>query len=229
MTELIIYAAIACVVCFMLYIVLGKDSGGPTDPPSFLSVKPSGTAAESGVQPKEYIAPLDPEFSGPAGTGLTAIAQADREFSPKEFLEGAKGAYAMILEGYAEGDKDTLGSLLAAPVLEAYCAAIDAREAKGLTQTTDLARLISSKIIAADKSGKIASISVEFDAELASALTDAEGAVVEGDLDLLSRVTEVWTFERAFVSSDPNWLLVSVAEAGEDTFGSAPDFTPDAS
>jgi predicted lipid-binding transport protein (Tim44 family) len=57
-----------------------------------------------------------------------------------------------------------------------------------------------------------------------SALLNEKGEVVEGDLDMLNSVQEVFTFERVLGSDNPNWVLIGVEEAGEDTLGSAPDF-----
>ncbi len=222
MSDLILYAAIAGVLCLMLYFVLGKDVGESPDTQSPLMPRePSGGVGE----PK--MVQLDPQFNGPAGAGLSQIAQMDGDFSPAQFINGAAAAYSMILEAYAEGDKATLEGLLDDPVFKSYSAAIDAREAAGQTQSTDLARLISHKISFAERAGSAARIGVEFDAEMTAAIYDAQGELVEGDPDLLSRVTEVWTFERNLKSSDLNWLLSSVQEVGEDTPGSAPDFTPE--
>ena len=140
--------------------------------------------------------------------GLSEIMTIDREFSPSRFLDGAKGAYGMILEAFAEGDRGLLKDLLSASVYEVYDAAITAREEQSLTQVTDLAR-----------------VSVRYEAELSSALLDADGHVVEGDPDLLSGVSEVWTFERKFKSKDPNWLLCDVAPSEGDALEADP--TPD--
>jgi predicted lipid-binding transport protein (Tim44 family) len=110
----------------------------------------------------------------------------------------------------------------------AYAEAIAAREASALTQTTDLARLIRADFIAASRDDATGRISVEYEADIAAAMMDKEGAVVDGDLDTLARVTEIWAYERRLRSPEPDWKLISVTEAGEDTFGSAPDFTPKA-
>lgn len=222
MSDLILFAAIAGVLCLMLYFVLGKDVGEPPETQSPLVPKePSATF----VEPK--IVQLDPQFEGPAKAGLSQIVNMDSNFSPAQFLDGAGAAYSMILDAYAEGDQASLEGLLADPVFKAYSAAIDEREAAGQTQSTDLARIISHKIVMAERDGTVARIGVKFDAEMTAAIFDSQGELVDGDPDLLSRVTEVWTFERNLKSSDPNWLLSSVQEAGEDTPGSALDFTPE--
>ncbi len=222
MLEVIIYFVMAAVVCAMLYMVLGKQVGEPPETP--LGFPEPGA-------PKEQAEPRNERrskhYDGDAGDGLSAIANADNGFDPDMFIDNAKAAYGMILEAYADGDKETLEMLLAADMNEAYVAAIEAREVRGVTQTTDLARIISANYIDASADGKTASITVEYDAEIASAIINSEGETVEGDLDRLARVSELWTYNRNLGSKNPNWLLVSVEEAGEDTLGSAPDFKSD--
>lgn len=218
MNEVILYAAIATLVCVMLYSVLGKTTGqgseDAVDPLKFMS----------GEKDQEKAAIVHDE-SDMGIPGLSEIMTIDREFSPSRFLDGAKGAYGMILEAFAEGDRGLLKDLLSASVYDVYDAAITAREEQSLTQVTDLARLKGAEIISAEKDGAMARVSVRYEAELSSALLDADGHVVEGDPDLLSGVSEVWTFERKFKSKDPNWLLSDVAPSEGDALEADP--TPD--
>ena len=44
--------------------------------------------------------------------GLEAIVQAEPNFDPRAFVEGAKGAYEAIVIAFAKGDRKTLRSLL---------------------------------------------------------------------------------------------------------------------
>lgn len=222
MTEVIIYFIMAAVVCTVLYMVLGKQVGQPPETP-LMGAEPKARDVASEI--KE--ARRSRHFDGPAGEGLSAIAQVDSSFDPDTFLDNAKAAYSMILEGYAEGDKETLEMLLAPDMNAAYVVAIDERDARGVTQTTDLARIIRADFISAEQAGKTASVTVEYEAEIASAIVNAQGELVDGDPDRLARVTELWTYSRDAGNKSQNWTLISVEEAGEDTFGSAPDFTPD--
>ena len=73
--------------------------------------------------------------------------------------------------------------------------------------------------------GKMARIEVLYESELTSALMDKEGNVVQGDPDILSSVSEVWTFERNVKSSDMNWRLSDVAPSEGDALEADP--TPD--
>jgi len=215
MYEVILYAAIATIVCVMLYTVLGKSVGqGPES-------KFDAEKAIKNFQNKDNkVVQLD-KPSGPP-TGLEAIVQADANFSPAYFMDGAKAAYSMILEAFAAGDKPQLESLLTPDVYSAYESAIDAREAEELTQVTDLGRLRKAMIKEAVLEGKIARIEVLYESELTSALMDKEGNVVQGDPDVLSSVSEVWTFERNVKSSDVNWRLSDVASSEGDDLGADP-------
>lgn len=140
-------------------------------------------------------------------------------------MDGAKAAYSMILEAFAAGDKDQLESLLTPDVYTTYLEAIEAREADGLTQVTDLGRLRKAMIKEAVLDGKMARIEVLYESELTSALMDKEGNVVQGDPDILSSISEIWTFERNVKSSDMNWRLSDVAPSEGDALDADP--TPD--
>ena len=131
MYEVILYAAIATIVCVMLYTVLGKSVG--QGPESGFDVE---KALKDASANKNKVVQLDAAQSPP--TGLEAIAAADSNFSPAYFMDGAKAAYSMILEAYAAGDREQLESLLTADVYKVYGQAIDARETDELTQVTDL-------------------------------------------------------------------------------------------
>ena len=214
MYEVILYAAIATIVCVMLYTVLGKSVGqGPE----------SGVDAEkmlsgNGNEPA-IVAPVN-EAEVPSG--LDAIARMDAGFSPAVFITGAKAAYSIILEAFAAGDREQLKSLLTPDVYGVYAQAVEDREAQNLTQVTDLGRLRKAAIQDSELNGKIATISVLYDAELTSALMDAEGNIVQGDPDILSSISEVWTFERDLKSSDLNWRLSDVAPNEGDELAADP-------
>lgn len=226
MTELMIFAAIAFAFCAMLYAVLGKEVGESPDKKFLDDAFGEGSGQDQNAAAEE-AAQTAAIYGGPAGAGLTEIAKGDGGFNEGQFMDGAKAAYSMILEYYADGNIEELRPLLSLDVYDAYAAGISDRDAQGFTQTTDMARLMSAEIVAATRDNNIGRIDVRFVAELASALMDNEGTIVEGDLDFLSEVDEVWSFERELGQDDPSWKLAGVVEQGEDTLGSAPDIAPD--
>jgi predicted lipid-binding transport protein (Tim44 family) len=52
--------------------------------------------------------------------GLEKVARADRSFDVREFLEGAKMAYEMIVTAFAQGDRKVLKPLLSRDVYEGF-------------------------------------------------------------------------------------------------------------
>ncbi len=229
MQAIILYAILTVIVGAMLYSVLGKNVGhGPQK-----AINPKDMLDKMGIDTKAEPKPQD--FAGPAAKGLEKISASDPNFSLPDFLDGAKGAYGMILEAFADADKDLLADLLTDDVRDSYFAAIDALADKGLKQVTDLARLIKAEVVSAERNGRVGIIRVAYHAELATALTDKDDNVVKGDLDMLSRVREIWSYERDLKSKNPNWKLAGVEPHTSDNTDAkdakdakdGPDHSPD--
>lgn len=215
--QILFFAAVAVFLGVRLYMTLGKPTGRspeeharemreqaarrPAD-----QAKPAPRAAGSEAEP----AAVARHYAGPAGEGLTLIAEIDRNFDPETFVQGARAAYKMIVEAYAKGDREALEPLLGPRVFEAYSGSISEREQKGHTQTTELERLRESEIVEASLNDNRAKVKVRFVAELATETRDEQGERVSGDLAQLKTVSEVWSFERDVTSSDPNWKLTGV-------------------
>lgn len=209
--EIVILAMIAAFLGLRLYSVLGRRAEHEEEsiPHRF----------DSGENQKEEDAPrnvtqLQPrqpsQLDGlmPAvERGVRAIASADPSFDILNFLEGAKGAYGMVLEAFWSGDKETLRELCDDDVYASFSAAIDAREAAGHTLDNKLIRIEDYKIKAAELDGRMARVSVLFIADIAAVTRDKDGNVVAGSLDDAVESRDVWTFSRDVKSSTPDWIL----------------------
>lgn len=199
MPEVLILAAITIFVLFRLYIALGRDDGPPdgrTRPEPGSVPQP---AAEPVQAPSPVLAPEpeeEPHFTGPAAGGLEEIYHADKSFSPRGFLQGARAAYELIVEAFADGNRGELRPMLDDDVYEAWDAAIARREADG-SQPWRLLRIKRADIESAELDGDIARVTVRYEAEL-------------GDGERVKTAREIWTFMRNVTSSDPNWLLDDV-------------------
>ena len=215
MFDVMIYAALATVVVVVFYSVLGKQTGFGGVPEE--EVDPTDFGMED---PNRKPAPMpDPEI---ARLGLSGITKLDPSFSISHFMSGATAAYSMILEAFANGDRDLLKNLLTPDTYSVYDEAITAREAAGQTQVTDLGRLRKASIKAAKTEGSMGYISVLYEADLTSALRDAEGNLVLGDPDVLSSVSEVWEYERDLKGTDQNWRLANVEPSEGDALEADP-------
>ena len=152
-------------------------------------------------------------LGSPAAVGLQAIAAQDKSFDPQHFLTGARAAYEMIVTAFADGDRRALKNLLSKEVHDGFEAAIRERESQGHRAETRFVSIDTCEIIGAELRGKIAQITLRFVSQLISVTRDRSGKVVDGNLDKVSEVTDVWTFARDVSSRDPNWKLVAT-EAG---------------
>lgn len=148
-----------------------------------------------------------------AAQKLQAVAQADRSFDPKHFLNGAKAAYEMIVTAFAEGDRKTLKSLLSREVFDSFSAAIGDREKAGDSVEFKFVGISSSEVIDAEIAGKTINITIKFISDLITATRNRAGEVIEGDPTTIRDVTDVWTFSRDLNARDPNWRLVATGSA----------------
>jgi len=228
----IIFLALAVFIFLRLRSVLGQRTGRerpPYDPYSArepvrpatekVVALPNRTAEAAAPKPAEPVAPGErwkgtAEAGTPLAAGLDAVAAADSDFDPKHFVTGARTAYEMIVNAYAEGDRRTLKNLLAREVYDGFDAAISEREKRGETVENRFVSIDESDITAAEMRGRTAQITVKFHSKLVSATRDKNGNVIDGNAEKVTDVTDVWTFARDASSRDPNWKLVAT-EAGQ--------------
>lgn len=145
----------------------------------------------------------------PLAAGLTQIRLADRSFDPREFVAGARAAFEMIIAAFAEGDVKALRPLLANDVYDDFSGAIKQRQEAKETLETTLIGITSAEIIEAEMQQKTAFVTVKFVSEQVNVTRDAEGRIVDGDPNHVTKVTDIWTFARNTRSRDPNWALVA--------------------
>ena len=214
--EIIILAMIAAFLGLRLYSVLGQRAEHEEEPSVTRLEQPREQQRE---RPAEAAAPQGqqamPQFSGvtPAiERGLREISAADRQFDLLAFLEGAKGAYSVVLEAFWEGDRENLRELTDADVYAGFEAAIAAREEAGETLKNSLVRIEDAVIHSAELDGSIARITVRFIADIAAVTYDKDGNVVAGSLDDAIESVDVWTFERDTRLPGPKWLVTETDE-----------------
>jgi predicted lipid-binding transport protein (Tim44 family) len=209
--EIIILAMIAAFLGLRLYSVLGRRAEHEEEPVPTRFEQPEGKQKQGQPRIAPQPAPARPrEFSGfplDVDQGLRAISGADRHFDLVGFLEGARGAYGMILEAFWKGDKETLQELCDGDVYQGFASAIDAREAAGETLDNRLVRIEEVQIQAAELAGRTARIALLFKADIAAVTRDSQGNVVAGSLDDAIDSRDIWTFSRDVTSADPHWLL----------------------
>jgi predicted lipid-binding transport protein (Tim44 family) len=234
----IIFLALAVFIFLRLRSVLGQRTGRerpPYDPYSardairspatdkIVTLPPRPAAAEPPPARPVDAAPPPPatdrwkgvaETGSNVATGLDAIAAADSTFDVKHFITGARAAYEMIVTAFAEGDRRQLRNLLSREVFEGFDTAISDRESRGETAETRFVSIDGSAITAAELRARTAQITVRFVSKLVSTTRDRSGNVIDGSVERVTDVTDVWTFARDVSSRDPNWKVVAT-ESGQ--------------
>jgi predicted lipid-binding transport protein (Tim44 family) len=220
--DIVFFAMVAAFLILRLRSVLGRRTGNE-NPERWTTRKPAPTArgeASDNVarlpdrtRPAGEAGPvIDLPANSPAETGLTQIKVADPSFDARGFVEGARGAFEMIVGAYAQGDTATLRPLLADDVYENFATAIRGRQQAKQTHETTLVGIKSADIVEARMDGRTALVTVKFISDQINVTRDANGAVTEGDPQQIATVTDVWTFAHNTRSRDPNWLLVATSE-----------------
>lgn len=227
----LIAIGVAIVVLYRLRQVLGTRTGRERNP---LERRPD--AAQSPVPgADDTVVPLRPrptdedaerharkleaeitQFSHgdeAVAAGLKAIAEADPEFSPKTFMEGAKAAYEMIVTAFAAGDRATLKNLLDKDVYDGFERAIREREQAKRKVDFTFVGLPKVEISAAELEKRIAQVTIRFHAEVVSATRDMDdGEIIEGNAEQVTNIADEWSFARNTRSRDPNWKLVATSQ-----------------
>ncbi len=215
----VLFALVAIFVAFKLRSVLGTRNDGERPTGLVAPLRRAGGTAPAAAPSAPAVAPPAPapppadrwrDVAAPeAWSGLDAIVAADRGFSPEAFLSGARGAYEMVVNAFAAGDRQTLQNLLSPEAFGNFAAAIEARASAGQTMTTTVVAIEGATIEAAGLVGSSAHAGVRFTSKLASVVRDKAGEIVEGSAAEVADHVDLWTFVRDVRSRDPNWRLTA--------------------
>ena len=183
--DIILFAAIAGFIIYRLRSVLGKRTGyqkkADDHNPVYKNVDD---------KPKENKIPslLDNQLK------LENVYKKVDNFDHKQFLDGAKKAFEIIITAFNNGDKKTLKNLVSNDVYLAFEKAIDN---KTNNPSSQFYSLIIDSVEDAKVDNDIISISINFISE--QMLNDDEGKIVKNK--------DTWTFEKPANSSSPIWIL----------------------
>lgn len=218
--EIILLAMVAAFLGLRLYSVLGKRTGHEQEHTP-RKVEPRARDMQQSDDEKPHVPDIQPAtplkpvlvYDESAAPGMKAILSADRNFDVARFVEGSKAAYGMILEAFWKADKEDLKSLCDDDVYESFATAIDDRLEKGEVLENQLVRIDDARISGAELNGRVASITVQFDSDIAAVIRDKDGNLIGGSLTDALETHDIWTFSRDLSSADPNWLLDETDEA----------------
>ncbi|MGA7999420.1 MAG: Tim44/TimA family putative adaptor protein [Bradyrhizobium sp.] len=230
----IIFLALAVFIFLRLRNVLGQRTGserppydrtarnvvqGAPDNNNNVVPIPGTVIDQAPLAPTAEVTPPTDRWKGlaetgtPLAQGLDAIAALDSSFDPRHFLSGARSAYEMIVLAFANGDRRALKDLLSSEVYDSFEAVIKDREKREQKTETRFVSIDKAELVGAEARDRSAQLTVRFVSQMISVTRDKAGAIVDGNPDKVTDITDVWTFARDATSRDPNWKLVGTGSA----------------
>ena len=210
--SLLVLAGIAIFLILRLRSVLGSRDGFEKPPVVQASSRRDPRRDFEVIEggPDRDIIDHVPDGSDSA-KAPAAMKLAEPGFTVTEFLQGARGAYEMILMAFENGETETLRPFLAADVMDTFETVIRQREEQGLSISASFigVRELSLESARFDRETGMGEMTVRFVGELTSVVKNAAGEVIEGDPNEIKRQRDVWTFARSMGANDPNWELVA--------------------
>ncbi|MGB1077128.1 MAG: Tim44/TimA family putative adaptor protein [Bdellovibrionales bacterium] len=215
--DLLLYIIIACALVLWLRNTLGTRTGNERQRPNPFDNKDTIEGAElhsilgevkNSVEAHTQDLPKNMLFANSmAESGLREIIKQDRTFDPKTFVENAKDAFVMVVEGFADGDRDILKALLSDGVYEGFDEALKAREKAGETVETEIHAIKKAEIVETTIDGKMAYVAFQFTAEETTVIKDKKGKILSGDPDRITDMCDIWVFGRDMKAKDPTWKV----------------------
>tara|TARA_B100001123_G_C15140281_1_gene959220 strand:- start:69 stop:650 length:582 start_codon:yes stop_codon:yes gene_type:complete len=183
--DIIIFAAIAVFLIYRLRSVLGKRAG-------FQKTKSVNTEQIKNTnKTKDKIPQLkDSEEK------LSTIYEKVENFDHKNFLDGAKKAFEIIITAFNQGDKKTLKQLVSKDVFKAFEKAIDQKLNNPKSQFYSL-------IIEGVESALIEKNTIKITVIFLSE------QLKNNDENSIVKKQDVWTFEKDINNKNPVWTLTS--------------------
>jgi predicted lipid-binding transport protein (Tim44 family) len=213
--QLLVLAGIAIFLILKLRSVLGTRDGFEKPPIPLEDVRPRVRRDFEVIEggPDRDIIDHVAEGSD-AARALAEMKKVEPGFTVGPFLEGARGAYEMILMAFEKGELDRIRPFLSDDVEASFAEAIAQRESGGLTVE---ASFLGIKELALQDAtftpeSRFGEIAVRFVADQTYVVRNKAGEIVEGSPREVKKSRDIWTFARQMGSDDPNWQLVATGD-----------------
>ena len=195
--DIIFLAVVAGVVLLRLRSVLGKRTGSEKKDPNYYSYD------QPTAQPTETKKPVkNIKYSSNSPTDW---------FNNDDFVNGAKGAYEMIVTNFENGNTKELKPLLEDSVFSSFSDVIEKRKKNGEQVEFSFIGIESAEIIYKDLNSSPMEVTVRFISEMITCIKNNKDEIVSGSLNQVQKITDVWTFAKYKNKKTNNWLLLATS------------------
>ena len=183
--DIIVFAAIAIFLIYRLRSVLGKRTG----------FQKTQTVQEAKKETHTNDQNPTPQLKDNEQK-LSAVYLKNKNFDHKQFLEGAKKAFELIITSYNEGNKKILKELVSKEVFYAFEKSIDE---KTNDPNSQFYSLVVDGVENAIVENNTMKITLKFTSE----------QFKDNDEGSITKKQDTWTFEKKIDSKNPAWILTS--------------------
>ena len=195
--DIIFLAVVAGVVLLRLRSVLGKRTGSEKKDPNLYSYD------QPSAQPTEIKKPLkNIKYSSNSPTDW---------FNNDDFVNGAKGAYEMIVTNFENGNTKELKPLLEDSVFISFSDVIEKRKQNEEQVEFSFIGIESAEIIYKDLNSSPMEVTVRFISEMITCIKNNKDEIVSGSLNQVQKIIDVWTFAKYKNKKSNNWLLLATS------------------
>ncbi len=214
--EIVFFALLAGYLVFRLWSVLGQETPEDMERRQKRRFKPEEEESRAdNVIPlpersavREKHVPED-EFTAGVREGIRQLQDLESSFKVDYFLKGARYAYKMIIDAFAQGDKETLKDLLVSEVYDQFVKAIDERLQNQQEVQVRIESLDKMDIDDIEILDNKAYITVRYRSRQVITTRDQKGEIIDNPAEISVPITDIWTYVRTIGDENPNWLLHS--------------------
>lgn len=204
--DILILMLVAGFIFYKLYSVFGQhsDVSAPKDKNidfGFNKIKEVENPQEFDSEPNLLL------INDKLRDVLKLIKETDSSFSYNKFLKNAEKAFELIINAYAQGDKEFLKNMLTKEVYQSFSENIDINKENNQQLSTTIVSINNCQLIDASLENHIAKMTIKYSSEQINLVKDQLGNITSGNPSQVNNIEDIWVFKRNLKSSDPTWLL----------------------
>lgn len=215
--DILILAMIAIFILNRLRSVLGKKTGNEPDfVERITSRKNQGNETKPDLEinttEKKSNVLIDYKQNTSLNDKLNFIKQKDKTFNLTSFLNGANKAFEYIIDCYVNNKENELSKLLSTEMLAEYKKEIKNRKKKKEKLEIQIIELKEPLMKDVNINGNVANIQIEYKSQQIQVTRDAEDKIVDGDINQILSIKEIWVFSKKLNNKSPIWTLQEILD-----------------
>ena len=215
--DILILAMIAIFILNRLRSVLGKKTGNEPDFVERVSTRKENSVEskpdiETNTKIKDKELRINSKQNSSLNERLNQIKKIDKAFNLDMFINNSKRAFEFIIKSYVNNNEKELSKLLSKEILQDYKNEIRKREKNKERLEIEIIELKEPVIKKVSIDSNLAKIQVEYKSQQIQATYDINDKIIDGDVNQILSIKEVWIFSRKLNNKSPIWTLEEILD-----------------